>query len=314
MITGPTASGKTVLAVELAKHIDGEIVSADSMQIYKGMDIGTAKPTFAETSGIPHHMIGFLDPRENYSVADFKIDAEKCIKKILSRKKTPIIAGGTGLYINSLVYNIDFKETSESGEIRERLEHKAKEMGNGVLYEELKRLDPDAALKIHVNNTKRLIRALEVCLTHDVNFTQKGKDAVKEPEYDYQVYMLNMSRLRLYHRINNRVDFMMEEGLEEEAFRLYKMNLPKDSTCLQGIGYKEFFCYFKGLCTYPETIDLIKRETRRYAKRQITWMKNIRDINLLDMDQLTVLQAIQGILTDYGSEKMGNEIGCKAKT
>lgn len=298
VITGPTASGKTGLAIELAKRIDGEIISADSMQLYKGMDIGTAKPTPCETALVPHHMIDFLDPRINYSVADFKTDAENCIEEILSRKKTPVIAGGTGLYINSLVYNIDFSQTAQSGEIRNQLEQRAKVEGNDSLYEELIRLDPEAAEKIHVNNTKRLIRALEVCLTHDVNFTQKGKDAIKKPKYDYRVYMLNMDRSDLYKRIDERVDHMLKEGLEEEALRLYEMKLPPDSTSLQGIGYKEFFCYFKGLCTYSETAEIIKRETRRYAKRQITWMKNIRDIKMLDMDHMTRIQAVEYILND----------------
>lgn len=298
VITGPTASGKTGLSVELAKNIGGEIISADSMQIYKRMDIGTAKPTVSEMSGIPHHMIDFVDPDRNYSVADYKENAENCIQKILSRKKTPIITGGTGLYINSLIYNIDFSESAGSGEIRKRLEQLAEKKGNQALYEELKQMDPEAAQKIHINNTRRLIRALEVCLEQNTTFTQKSKDALRKPQYHYRVYMLNMERLRLYQRINRRVDKMVEEGLEEEALQLYRMDLPKESTSLQGIGYKEFFCYFRGLCTYPETIDLIKRESRRYAKRQITWMKNIRDIRTLDMDKMTVQEAMAEIIRE----------------
>jgi tRNA dimethylallyltransferase len=299
VITGPTASGKTALAVELAKHIDGEIVSADSMQIYKGMDIGTAKPTLQETAEIPHHMIDRLDPRENYSVADYKKDAEDCIENILARNKRPIIAGGTGLYINALVYNIDFSETEEGGDIRKNLEEQARKEGNHVLYEKLKKVDPEAASKIHVNNTKRLIRALEVYLQHNVPFSQKSKEAVKGPKYDYRVFMLHMNRSRLYKRIDDRVYEMIKAGLEKEAYALYQMNLPKSNTCLQGIGYKEFFNYFKGLCTYSETLDIIKRETRRYAKRQITWMKNIQNVKILDMDKLTVPAAIEVVLNDY---------------
>ncbi len=299
VITGPTATGKTGLSVELAKTIDGEIISADSMQIYKYMDIGSAKPGFDEKCGILHYMMDFLDPSINYSVAEYKKAAEKCIEDILSRNKIPVITGGTGLYINSLVYNIDYDNSPGSELIRNKLALLAEKEGNRVLYSELAALDPQAAANIHPNNTRRLIRALEVCKQTQKTFTQKNIEALKNPvKYDYKVYMLTMNRDRLYDRINKRVDQMIEDGLEGEAWRLYRMGLNKNCTSLQGIGYKEFFCYFRGLCTFDESVDIIKRESRRYAKRQTTWMKKIKGVRFINMDVLSKEEAIIEISND----------------
>jgi len=278
VIAGPTASGKTDLAINLALKSNGEVISADSMQIYRHMDIGTAKPTKKEMMGIPHHMIDIIDPDESYSVALYKKDAEDCIKDVLSRGKLPIIAGGTGLYINSLIYNIKFSETVVNEEFRKKMNHIAQTEGPIVLHEMLRKVDPESAEKIHYNNVKRVIRALEVYEYTKKPISEHQKESRMEPpEYRYLVFIINMDRNRLYNRIDRRVDKMIENGLVDEVKRLLDMGYKPGSTAMQGLGYKEIISYLNNELPFDEAIRILKRDTRHYAKRQITWFKAIKD-------------------------------------
>ncbi|AGI38918.1 tRNA dimethylallyltransferase [Thermoclostridium stercorarium subsp. thermolacticum DSM 2910] len=278
VIAGPTASGKTDLAINLALETDGEVVSADSMQIYRYMDIGTAKPTKEEMRGIPHHMIDIVDPGENYSVALYKRDAENCIRDILSRGKLPIVAGGTGLYINSLIYNIKFGETVIDEEFRERMRKIAETEGPKVLHEMLEKVDPESAAKIHYNNVKRVIRALEVYEYTKKPISQHQKESRTEPpEFRYLVFILSMDRERLYDRINRRVDKMIQKGLVDEVRRLLKMGYKPGSTALQGLGYKEIIRFLNNELPFEEAIRILKRDTRHFAKRQLTWFRAIKE-------------------------------------
>lgn len=286
-IVGPTASGKTGLAIELAKKIDAEIISADSMQIYKGLDVGTAKVTKEEADGIPHHIIDVCSPEDKFSVADFKNLCYDTIKEIKSRGKNVIIAGGTGLYVNAVVYNMNFTEEETDTELRAELENIAKEKGNEYLHNMLRELDPKAADEIHMNNVKRVIRAIEIAKkTNTLKSThmQEEKERIDTQKglYDFVVFCIEQERQYLYDRINLRVDLMVNDGIIDEAKKVYDMKLPKDNTCMQAIGYKEFFPYFRGEATLEECIDILKKETRHYAKRQMTWFNNKLDTIKLD--------------------------------
>ena len=273
VICGPTASGKTSLSIELAKKINGEIISCDSMQIYKDMDIGTAKPTEEEMSGIKHHLIGFVSPEERYSVADFKNDAKNKIKEILNNGKFPIIVGGTGLYIDSLIYEIEYPNIEFDEQYRKKLEKEAEEKGLEYLYQEAKKIDPVAVEKISKNDKKRIIRILEIYNATGKNKTwQEIESRKKDVEYDYRIYALNWERSTLYDRINQRVDLMIKSGLIEEVNDLIK-KYKKFPTAMQGLGYKEVVEYLNGAYTKEEMIEKIKMETRRYAKRQLTWFR-----------------------------------------
>jgi len=285
VIAGPTAVGKTKIAIETAKRLNGEIISADSMQIYKKMDIGTAKPTVEEMGGIPHHLLSIVEIGEKFSVVDFQKMAFDCIEDILSRGKVPIVCGGTGLYINGLVEEIDYGEVTSSEELREELEKVAQEKGNEYLYEELKSVDKDAAEKIKLNDTKRLIRALEVYRMTGTTITEfQRRSKEKEKKYDYIVVGLSMDREKLYERINLRVDEMMKCGLLEEAKDvLAEMGANDKLTSFQAIGYKEFLPFFNGECTLEEVAEMIKQESRRYAKRQITWFKRTPGLRWVDV-------------------------------
>ncbi|HOQ06809.1 MAG TPA: tRNA (adenosine(37)-N6)-dimethylallyltransferase MiaA [Clostridiales bacterium] len=288
VIAGPTASGKTRLSIELAKLINGSIVSADSMQIYRYMDIGTAKPDGDEMSGIRHYMIDEVDPDENYSVARYRERALECIADIIREGRRPIVAGGTGLYINSLIYNINFSETICDEDLRNALKAEAEQKGNRYLYEKLMKIDPEAAKRIHENDIKRIIRAIEV-YTH----TQKTisehirMSRLEPPPYRYIVFGLRWDREKLYRRINKRVDDMIRKGLIEETRRLVEMGFDRKGTAMQAIGYKEILPYLKGECSLEEAVEILKRNTRRYAKRQMTWFRQIREIIWLDMDEDT---------------------------
>lgn len=278
VIAGPTASGKTDLAINLAMEANGEVVSADSMQIYRYMNIGTAKPAKNEMKGIPHHMIDIVEPDENYSVALFKKDAEKCIEDIISRGKLPIVAGGTGLYINSLIYNIKFGETVTDEDFRKRMRRIAETEGPKVLHEMLEKVDPESAAKIHYNNVKRVIRALEVYEYTKKPISQHQKESRTEPpRYRYLVFILNMDRERLYDRINRRVDRMLEAGLVDEVKMLLEMGYNPDSTALQGLGYKEIIRYLNNELPFEEAVRILKRDTRHFAKRQLTWFRAIKE-------------------------------------
>lgn len=272
-VAGATASGKTSLAVELALRLGGEIISADSMQIYKGMFIATAQPTEEEKKGVPHHLIAFLEPNEKYSVAQFVLDAEKCIDDIIARGKVPIIAGGTGLYIDSLLCGIDFGEVPDNGEMRANLKARLDEEGAEKLLAELSEIDPETAQMLHINNTGRIMRALEVYyLTGETISEQKRKSREKGTQYaPLYIYIDYKDRQTLYDRIEKRVDIMVQNGLLEEAEKF--ISLGEETTAKQAIGYKELKPYFKGECSLEEAIDNLKKETRHYAKRQMTWFR-----------------------------------------
>ena len=283
VIAGPTASGKTSLGVELAKRIGGEVISADSMQIYKDMTIGTAKPTPEETEGIPHYLIDFVPPDERYSVADFKKDAEEKIDEIIKRGKAPIIVGGTGLYIDSLVYGIDYPEIEYDEEYRNELMQKAEtEEGLKSLYEEAMKIDPEAMQIISSNDKKRITRILEIYNATGKTKTElEAKSREKGPKYDYIVFAIDWDREKLYERINLRVDIMIEQGLVDEVKEVVD-KYKKFPTAMQGLGYKEVVEYLEGKITYDEMVEKIKLETRHFAKRQLTWFRKNKDIIWID--------------------------------
>ena len=288
VICGPTASGKTSLSVELAKKCNGEIISADSMQIYKEMNIGTAKVTLEEMQGIKHYMIDIVSPTERYSVAEFKVQAEKAIEEILKKGKTPIIAGGTGLYVNSLIYNIQYNDIKIDEEYRKYLEERVEKEGLQSLYEEAKKIDFEAMKSISKNDQKRILRVLEMYHQTGKTKTELEKESRKEEvKYDYKVYAISWEREELYKRINKRVDIMIEQGLIEEVENLLK-KYNKFPTAMQGLGYKEVVEYLDKKITKEEMIGKIKMETRRYAKRQITWFKKIENVKWIQGNEATI--------------------------
>ena len=285
-IVGPTASGKTGLAIELAKKIDAEVISADSMQIYKDLDVGTAKVTKEEAQGIPHHMIDVCNVEDKFSVADFKAMCYDKIEEIQKRGKNVIIAGGTGLYVNAVVYNMNFTEEETDTKLRQELEKIAKEKGNEYLHNMLKEIDPVTAEQIHMNNVKRVIRAIEMAknvgLKSEHMEAEKTRIANEKAPYEFVVFCIEQEREYLYSRINLRVDLMIKDGILDEARKVYDMKLPSDNTCMQAIGYKEFFPYFEGTSSLEECVETLKKETRHYAKRQMTWFNNKLDCIKLD--------------------------------
>ena len=287
VICGPTASGKTSLSIELAKKINGEIVSADSMQIYKEMNIGTAKTTIEEMQGIKHYLLDFVSPEERYSVADYKKDAKIAIKEIINKGKTPIVVGGTGLYIDSLIYEIEYPNIEFDEEYRRKLEKRVKTDGLESLYKEAKEIDPLAIQKISPNDEKRILRILEIYkVTGKTKTQQEIESRKKTVEYDYKVFALNWDRALLYERINKRVDLMIQQGLVKEVEGILERH-KKFPTAMQGLGYKEVVQYLNGEISELEMIDKIKMETRRYAKRQLTWFrKNKQSVWLNGEDNL----------------------------
>lgn len=283
VICGPTASGKTALSIELAKRINGEIVSADSMQIYDEMDIGTAKPTVEEMQGIKHYLIGNISPTARYSVSDYKKDAEKALEEIIINNKNPIVVGGTGLYVNSLIYGIEYPDIQVDLSYRQLLENEANKYGLEKLYEKACKIDSNAMKKISKNDRKRIIRVLEIYKSTGKTKTEIEIESIKNgPKYEYKVFAINIERDKLYERINKRVDLMVEKGLIEEVKKLYNKYDEEMLTSMQAIGYKEVIEYLKCNITKEEMLDKIKRETRRYAKRQITWFKKIDNITWID--------------------------------
>lgn len=283
VIGGPTASGKTGLGVQLAKRINGEIVSADSMQIYKDMDIGTAKATVEEMDGVKHYLLDFVSPDERYSVAEFKKDAEEKIEEILDKGKVPIVVGGTGLYIDTLVYGIEYPEIEFDEEYRNELMEKVEtEEGVAALYEEARKIDPEAIQKISTSDKKRITRILEIYKATGKNKTEMERiSRLNGPKYDYKVFAIDMDREKLYERINLRVDLMIEAGLVDEVKRIVA-KYDRFPTAMQGLGYKEVVEYLNNEVTYEEMIEKIKQETRRYAKRQLTWFRKNKNIVWLD--------------------------------
>ena len=282
VIVGPTASGKTTLSIELAKQIDGEIISADSMQIYKDMNIGTAKPTVDEMKNIKHHLIDFVSPEERFSVSDYQKLAQEKIKEILNIGKKPIVVGGTGLYVNSLIYGIEYGKMTFNQKYREKLEKIAIEKGNKYIYEMAKNIDEQAIKNISINDRKRIIRILEIYKATGKNKTQLEMESRKsEIPFDYRTYGIYIEREKLYYRINKRVDLMIQQGLIDEVKNI-KKKYNKFPTAMQAIGYKEVVEYLENKITKSEMIEKIKMETRRYAKRQITWFKRNKNIKWLD--------------------------------
>lgn len=282
VICGPTASGKTALSIELAKQIDGEIVSADSMQIYKDMDIGSAKPTKEEMQGIKHYMLDFVSPEERYSVAEYKKQAVLAIEEIIQKGKTPIIVGGTGLYVDSLIYGIEYPEIEFDEEYRKELENIAETEGLEILYNKAKEIDSEAIKHISKNDKKRIIRILEIYkATGKTKTEQEALSRQNDIPYDYKVFAINMDRQLLYDRINKRVDIMIEQGLVEEVKQVSE-KYKKYPTAMQALGYKEIKEYLDGNLNLEEAIEKVKQETRRYAKRQLTWFRKNKQTVWLD--------------------------------
>ena len=298
VICGPTASGKTALSIELAKKIGGEIVSCDSMQIYKEMNIGTAKPTIQEMQGIKHYMIDIIPPDERYSVADYKKQAKQAIREIINNGKIPIVVGGTGLYVDSLIYEIGYQDIEFDEQYRNELEKREKLEGIKSLYEEAKKIDPQALEKISENDKKRIMRILEIYHATGKNKTeQEKKSREKEVEFDYKVYAISWDREILYDRINRRVDIMIQQGLIEEVEKIYK-KYKKFPTAMQGLGYKEVVQYLENKITKEEMIEKIKMETRRYAKRQMTWFRKNKQtiwLNAEDKIQNNIQIILEGL-------------------
>lgn len=277
VVAGPTACGKTALAVELARRLDGEVVSADSMQIYAGLSIGTARPSPNEMKGVPHHLMGFLPLTESYSVARYVEDAGRVIREISSRGKKPIVCGGTGLYVSSLIDNLDFTGDGESSSLREQLMERARSEGGRPLLQELTEVDPQTAARLHEHDIVRIVRALELYLSTGVTMSEQlRRSRVTPSPYDACVLFLTCrDRDWLYDRINRRVDAMLEAGLLEETQEL--LRCPGVPTAIQAIGYKELFPYLAGELTLAQAAENLKRSTRRYAKRQLTWFRRRAD-------------------------------------
>ncbi|MGL4847736.1 MAG: tRNA (adenosine(37)-N6)-dimethylallyltransferase MiaA [Clostridium sp.] len=299
VIGGPTAVGKTDLSIQIAKALNGEIISADSMQIYKKMDIGSAKVTKEEMDGVIHHMIDIVEPTDEFTVAHYKELGDSIISDILKRGKLPIIAGGTGLYINSLTCNMDFTEGESDSAYRENLQNIATEKGNFYLHEMLKDIDPISYENIHMNNTKRVIRALEVFhLTKQPFSSFNLGEKMYESPFDIHYFVLTMDREKLYERINRRVDIMIENGLVNECKYLMSLGLDETNQSMQGIGYKEILMYLKEKISLEESIELIKKGSRNYAKRQLTWFRRDKRVNFLNKDILTDVEIKSQIIND----------------
>jgi tRNA dimethylallyltransferase len=285
ILTGPTCAGKTSLSVRMAKRLGGEIISADSMQVYKHMDIGTAKIKQDEMQGVPHHLIDILEPTEEYNVARFKDEASELIRDINSRGKLPIVVGGTGFYIQALLYDIDFTDKAQTP-YRQELIDLAAERGSGYLYDMLMKCDPAACEYISRNDVVRLSRALEYYReTGEPISKHNEKERAREAAYDFKYFVLNLPREMLYERINERVDMMMQAGLVDEVRELADMGCDSSMTSMKGLGYKEILAYLHGDIPLDEAVRIIKRDTRHFAKRQITWFKRERDVIRVNKDE-----------------------------
>lgn len=307
VLTGPTAVGKTGLSIRLAKALNGEIISADSMQVYRHMDIGSAKITKEEMAGIPHHLIDVLEPVEEFNVVIFQKMAKEALEGIYDRGRVPIVAGGTGFYIQALAYDIDFTETDEDPSLRRELEQTAKEKGAQYLHQMLREADPASAERIHANNIKRVIRAIEFYRQTGTKISEHNQEERrKQSPYDLFYYVLNMERQSLYERIDRRVDQMIRDGLIEEVRKLAAMGCTRDMVSMQGLGYKEILDYLDGRSSLEEAVCLIKRDTRHFAKRQLTWFKRERDVRWLNLwefgdDREKVLRHILSEINLYSS-------------
>lgn len=309
ILTGPTAVGKTALSIRLAKAIGGEIISADSMQVYRRMDIGSAKITKEEMMGVPHHLIDVLEPSEEFNVTVFQTMAKAAVEEIYSRGHIPIVAGGTGFYIQALLNDIDFTETGEDTSIRTELEKIAEEKGADYLHGLLLIIDPESARQIHANNVKRVVRAIEFYRQTGERISEHNKrEREKKSPYDFLYFVVNTDRDTLYQRIDKRVDQMVELGLVEEVKQLKESGCTRDMVSMQGLGYKEILDYLQGEHSLEEALYLLKRDTRHFAKRQITWFKREKDVRWLnlpdygyDLDKV-LEKMIEDINERYGLE------------
>ncbi len=304
ILVGPTASGKTSMSIRIAKKINAEIISADSMQIYKQMNIGTAKPTTAEMEGIPHYLIDEIDPMQEFSVALFRQLCEGYIEDILSRGKKPLIVGGTGLYINSLVKPWNFSKTEPSSELRTELETIARDLGNEHLHDMLRKVDPLSADSIHPNNVKRVIRAIEVFHVSGTPKSESDLNSMKE-ELTYEPILigLHVDRKTLYDRIERRIDSMLGAGLVEEVKELLRLGYKESLVSMQGLGYKEIVSYLKGECTYEEAIEILKRDTRHFAKRQLTWFRRDDRIKWFTVEDYASSELLEADIFAYLKNK-----------
>lgn len=305
ILTGPTAVGKTNLSIGLAKRIGGEIISADSMQVYRYMDIGTAKIKAVEMESVPHHLIDILDPAEEFNVVQFKKRALKAMAGIYSRGKIPIIVGGTGFYIQALLYDIQFEDSNTDKKYRESLEKIAREQGNEVLHQRLCEVDPVSGEKIHPNNTKRVIRALEFYHETGMPISHHNEmESQRKSPYQFLYFVLNTDRQILYQRINQRVDQMVAAGLVEEVQRLVQMGYSSELVSMQGLGYKEIIPFLKNQYSLETAIDLLKKETRHFAKRQITWFKREKEVIWIEkenyQDEEDILNKLILTITERG--------------
>ena len=306
ILTGPTAVGKTALSIELAKTIGGEIISADSMQVYRRMDIGSAKITPEEMAGVPHHLIDVLEPDQEFNVVVFQELAKRALAEIYSRGHIPIVAGGTGFYIQALLYDIDFTENDEDTAFRRSLEEQARREGAEALYERLRAVDPESCESIHAHNVKRVIRAIEFyektgkkISVHNMEQRQNSSP------YHFAYFVLNDDRERIYERINERVDLMMDQGLMEEVRALRELGCRKDMVSMQGLGYKELLSCLEGELSLEEAVYLIKRDTRHFAKRQLTWFRREKEVtwiekNVFDQDSQKIVKFMQDFLREKG--------------
>lgn len=291
VVAGPTAVGKTEYSIELALRFGGEIVSADSMQIYQFMDVGSAKPSQEELALVKHHLIGQVDPRQPWSVAEYQKAAKACIAEIFNAGKLPLVSGGTGLYVNSLLYDMDFSAMPRQAGFREQLEQEAAEKGPEVLHARLAAADPAAAARIHPNNVKKLIRAIEVAESSGKGIPEFSESLVKTADYDYILVGLCRDREELYQRIDRRVELMMEAGLTEEVKALMDMGLTEADISMKGIGYKEVIGALKGEYSMEDALALVQQSSRRYAKRQMTWFRRYPDITWFNLSEFPSKEA-----------------------
>lgn len=303
LLTGPTAVGKTELSIALAKKYNGEIISADSMQVYRHMDIGTAKIRPEEMQSVPHYLIDCLEPDEEFHVMRFQQMAKEALKNIYAAGHLPIIVGGTGFYIQALLYDISFGEEDGAAKTRGKWEQYAKERGVDALHEELQKVDPKSAEKIHKNNVKRVVRALQFYEDFGKKISEHNEQEMqKTSPYDFRYFVLTNDRAVLYDRINRRVDQMIEDGLVEEVRRLKEMGYTKELVSMQGLGYKEILAYLDGQTTLNEAVAILKRDTRHFAKRQLTWFKRERDVIWLDKQIYSDTNALLAQIDTYLTE------------
>lgn len=303
ILAGPTAVGKTALSVRLAKRINAEIISADSMQVYRYMDIGSAKIRPEEMDGVPHHLVDVLDPKEDFNVVRFQQMAKDAAREIWAKGRIPLVVGGTGFYIQALLYDIDFTENDGDIVYRQELEKIAREKGGEYPHTLLEAVDPQASTTIHPNNIKRMIRALEFHRQTGGKISEHNeKERAKESPYNYAYFVLTDERGRLYERIDKRVDLMLGEGLEDEVRFLREQGVKRGATAMQGLGYKEIYAYLEGECTLEEAVRVIKRDTRHFAKRQLTWFRREKDVIWADRSLLggddAIMDFMMGALKD----------------